>query len=193
MRTSTLTRTTKETDVSLTLTLNAAQEGIIDTGIAFLDHMLTLLAFHGRMNLDIKATGDYDVDSHHVIEDVAIVLGEALKEALGDKRGIERYASLHAPMDESLSRIALDISGRSMFVFEYTPVRETIGGFALENVREFFQAFSNNAGLTLHISVLYGLNDHHKVESIFKGLGRALYVATSINNDTLPSTKGVLQ
>lgn len=192
MREASKQRTTGETSVNVTINLDEANAPSIDTGIPFLDHMLTLMAFHGQFSLDIEAKGDLDVDSHHTIEDIAITLGDALREALGSKRGITRYATVFLPMDESLARIVMDISNRPTLVLNFDYTRESIGGMALENVREFFKAFTDNARITLHADVLYGDNDHHKVEALFKGLGRALREAFSVNGRTLPSTKGTL-
>jgi imidazoleglycerol-phosphate dehydratase len=192
MRQATLQRITGETTISITLNLDQAKASSINTKIPFLDHMLSLMAFHGQFTLNIDAKGDLLVDSHHTVEDIAIVLGEVFKEAIGTKEGIARYASLFSPMDETLTRIALDISNRPTLVFSWSYVRESIGGLALENVREFLKAFTDNARLTLHASVLYGDNDHHKVESIFKGIGRALREAVLIKGNSVPSTKSVL-
>ena len=185
-------RTTGETSVNVAINLDEANAPSIDTGIPFLDHMLTLMAFHGQFSLDIEAKGDLTVDSHHTVEDIAITFGDALREALGSKRGITRYATVFLPMDESLARIVIDISNRPTLVLNFDYTRESIGGMALENVREFFKAFTDNARITLHADVLYGDNDHHKVEALFKGLGRALSEAFSVNGRTLPSTKGTL-
>ena len=192
MRESNIKRTTGETSVNVTINLDEATAPSIDTGIPFFDHMLTLMAFHGQFSLDIEAEGDLKVDSHHTIEDIAITLGSALKEALGSKKGIRRYATVFLPMDESLARVVIDLSNRPTLVMNFDYKRESIGGMALENVREFFKAFTDNARLTLHADVLYGDNDHHKVEALFKGLGRALSEAFSVNGRTLPSTKGTL-
>lgn len=192
MRESTIKRQTKETQVTLSLNLDGYNPPRTETGIPFLDHMLTLLAFHGQFTLNVEAKGDLAVDSHHTVEDIAITLGEAFKEAIGDKAGVARYGSVLSPMDESLSRIVLDLSNRPTLVFFWDYTRESIGGFALENVREFLKAFTDNARLTLHAEVLYGDNDHHKVESLFKGLGRALKDAIAKEGDNVPSSKGVL-
>ena len=192
MRQATRVRTTKETEIELTLNLDGAGKATIETGIPFLDHMLILFAFHGAFDLTLKARGDVSVDSHHTAEDIGILLGEVFNEALSDKKGLSRYASLYSPMDETLARIALDISNRPTLVFDFTYHRPVIGGLALENVREFLHAFVNNARVTLHASVLYGDNDHHKVEAVFKGLGRALNAATRQSGLQTPSSKGVL-
>ena len=192
MRTSTINRKTKETEVSVSLNLDGYNPPRIRTNIPFLDHMLTLLAFHGGFTLSVEANGDTPVDSHHTVEDVAITLGEAFKEAIGDKRGVARYSTVFMPMDESLSRVVVDLSNRPTLILYWDYSREVIGGFALENVREFLKAFTDNARITLHASVLYGDNDHHKVEALFKCLGRVLGEASKVNGDALPSTKGVL-
>jgi imidazoleglycerol-phosphate dehydratase len=167
----------------------------VATGIGFLDHMLDLLARHARFDISVKAKGDLHVDHHHTTEDVGIVLGQAVKQALGDMRGITRYADSHMPMDETLSRVAIDISGRPVLVFRVNFPRDKIGEFDVDLVREFFQAFATNAGVTLHVETLYGDNSHHVAESCFKGLARALRLAVAIDpaaRDEVPSTKGSL-
>ena len=187
-------RDTKETQISLTINLDGEGKNNINTGVGFFDHMLNLMAFHGDMDLDIEAKGDIDVCDHHLVEDVGITLGEAFVKALGDKTGIKRYGSFYIPMDEALAHVTLDISGRSFLVFDCTFNRESIGAFSTEMVKEFFRAFAFNAGITLHGRVLYGENDHHKVEALFKALGRALKEAKTVdvNNMRVPSTKGKL-
>jgi len=192
MRTSTVTRNTKETQILLSLNLDGQKNININSGIPFLDHMLTLFAFHGNFDLDICCTGDVIVDDHHTVEDIGIALGLAFLEALGDKVGISRYGMMYLPMDETLSRTVIDISNRPFLFYKSTYERNSIGSLSLENVKEFFRAFSTEARITLHIEVLYGDNDHHKVESIFKGFGRALKEATRITSDSISSTKGVL-
>ena len=195
MRKATVKRTTKETDVAVSVDLDGSGQGAIATGIGFLDHMLDLLARHSRIDLNVKATGDLHIDHHHTTEDVGIALGQALKQALGDMKGITRYADVHLPMDEALTRVAVDISGRPFLVFKATFGRDKIGTFDTELVREWFQAFAINAGLTLHVETLYGTNDHHISESCFKGLARALRAAVAIDpraRDEVPSTKGSL-
>ena len=195
MRTATVKRTTKETDVAVTVDLDGRGEAAIATGIGFLDHMLDLLARHSRIDITVKAAGDLHVDHHHTTEDVGIALGHALKQALGDMRGISRYADVHLPMDEALTRVALDVSGRPFLVFRAAFSRDKIGAFDTELVREWFQAFAMNAGITLHVETLYGTNDHHISESCFKGLARALRAAIAIDQrakDEVPSTKGSL-
>lgn len=193
-RIATIERNTKETQIKLSLNLDGTGEAKIDTGVGFFNHMLTLLAFHSGIDLEIKATGDLDVCDHHLVEDVGIALGKCFLEALGDKKGIKRYGTFFVPMDEALAQVSLDISGRSFLVFECEFNRESIGTFSTEMTEEFFRSFAFNAGITLHSKVLYGQNDHHKVEALFKALGRALKEAKTIdeNNMVLPSTKGML-
>jgi imidazoleglycerol-phosphate dehydratase len=195
MRKATVKRTTKETDVAVTVDLDGRGEAAIATGIGFLDHMLDLLARHSRIDMTVKAAGDLHIDHHHTTEDVGIALGQAVKQALGDMRGITRYADVHLPMDEALTRVAIDISGRPFLVFKSVFSRDKIGAFDTQLVREWFQAFAMNAGVTLHVETLYGTNDHHISESCFKGLARALRAAVAIDpraKDEVPSTKGSL-
>ena len=192
MRIVSLNRTTKETDIQLKLNLDGQGEAKVDTGIGFFDHMLTLLCFHSKMDLTLEVKGDLEVDGHHTVEDIGLLLGEALFEALGDKKGIERYASLLLPMDETLAQIALDVSGRPYLIYNCDYTRNDIGTLDVQNIKEFFKSLVNKSGLTLHISVLYGENDHHKAESIFKGVGRAFRTAFAITNDSIQSSKGVL-
>jgi imidazoleglycerol-phosphate dehydratase len=195
MRHGTIKRKTKETDVQVAVDLDGTGAGTIATGIGFLDHMLDLLARHSRIDLTVKAQGDLHIDHHHTTEDVGIALGQAVKQALGDMKGITRYADVHIPMDEALSRVAIDISGRPFLVFNAAFSRDKVGTFDTELVREWFQAFATNAGLTLHVEVLYGSNDHHIAEACFKGLARALRAAVAIDRrtkDEVPSTKGML-
>jgi imidazoleglycerol-phosphate dehydratase len=195
MRTGKVTRATKETEVTLSVNLDGAGRAEISTGIGFLDHMLELLARHSRIDINVKAKGDLHVDQHHTTEDVGIVLGQALRQALGDMRGIARYADVHMPMDETLSRVAIDISGRPVLVFRVEFPRDKIGDFDVDLVREFFQAFASNAGVTLHVETLYGDNSHHVAESCFKGLARALRAAVAFDpaaKGEIPSTKGSL-
>jgi imidazoleglycerol-phosphate dehydratase len=195
MRKATVKRTTKETDVAVTVDLDGRGEAAIATGIGFLDHMLDLLSRHSRIDLTVKAAGDLHIDHHHTTEDVGIALGQAVKQALGDMRGITRYADVHLPMDEALTRVAIDISGRPFLVFKSAFARDKIGTFDTELVREWFQAFAMNAGITMHVETLYGTNDHHISESCFKGLARALRAAVAIDpraEDEVPSTKGSL-
>jgi imidazoleglycerol-phosphate dehydratase len=195
MRKATVKRTTKETDVAVTVDLDGRGEAAVATGIGFLDHMLDLLARHSRIDMTVKAAGDLHIDHHHTTEDVGIALGQAVKQALGDMRGITRYADVHLPMDEALTRVAIDISGRPFLVFKSAFSRDKIGTFDTELVREWFQAFAMNAGITLHVETLYGTNDHHISESCFKGLARALRTAVGVDpraKDEVPSTKGSL-
>ena len=195
MRTGEIARKTKETEVSVKVNLDGRGQSEISTGIGFLDHMLDLLARHARIDMQVRAKGDLHIDQHHTTEDVGIVLGQAIRQALGDMRGIARYASLYMPMDEALTRVALDISGRPVLVFKVEFPRDKIGDFDSDLVREFFQAFTTNAGVTLHVETLYGDNAHHVAESCFKGLARALRAALSIDPAAateIPSTKGSL-
>ena len=195
MRKAAVTRKTKETDVAVAVDLDGTGAGTIATGIGFLDHMLDLLARHARIDLTVNAKGDLHIDHHHTTEDVGIALGQAVKQALGDMKGIARYADVHVPMDEALTRVAIDISGRPYLVFKAAFGRDKIGTFDTELVKEWFQAFAMNAGITLHVEVLYGTNDHHIAESCFKGLARALRAAVAIDPraaNEVPSTKGTL-
>lgn len=195
MRSGEVKRRTAETDVAVKLVLDGTGQSEIATGVGFFDHMLTLLARHALIDLTVKVTGDTHVDDHHTVEDTGIALGEALKAALGDKKGIARYADVHLPMDETLTRVAVDVSGRPFLVFRTSFAAPKIGTFDTELVREFFQAFTMNAGLTLHVETLYGENGHHIAESCFKGLARALRVALAVDpreGGRIPSTKGAL-
>ena len=195
MRKGAVKRTTKETDIDVSVDLDGKGTAQVATGIGFLDHMLDLLARHSRMDIVVKAKGDLHIDHHHTTEDVGIALGQAVKQALGDLKGITRYADVHVPMDEALSRVAIDVSGRPMLVFKVKFVRDKIGTFDTELVNEWFQAFAMNAGITLHVETLYGANDHHIAESCFKGLARALRAAVAIDPRAageVPSTKGQL-
>jgi imidazoleglycerol-phosphate dehydratase len=192
MREGNLNRATKETNVDVTIQLDGTGTCDIETGIGFFDHMLTAFAVHGRFDLAVKCAGDLDVDGHHTVEDVGIVLGKAFAEALGDKAGIARYGSFLLPMDESLAACAVDISGRPYFVFNASFLTERIGGLDTQLVGEFFRAFAINAGLTLHLNAPYGENDHHKCEALFKALAHALRVAVRVDGDAVLSTKGTL-
>ena len=195
MRQATIKRTTKETDVEVAVDLDGKGAASIATGIGFLDHMLDLLARHSRIDLTVKAKGDLHIDHHHTTEDVGIAIGQAVRDALGDKKGITRYADVDMPMDEALTRVAIDISGRPFLVFKSEFVRDKVGSFDTELVQEWFQAFAMNAGVTLHVATLYGTNDHHIAESCFKGLARALRAAIAIDPRAageIPSTKGTL-
>lgn len=192
MRKATLRRATGETDISITLTIDGTGRFEGTSGIGFFDHMLHLLARHSGMDISLTCQGDLDVDNHHTIEDIGITLGEVFEKALGDKKGIHRYGCFFCPMDETLSRIVLDLSGRSYLVFDVDIPVERIGSFETEMTREFFLAFANNAKMNLHMATLYGVNGHHIVESLFKGIGHALKEAVTIEGDTVLSTKGVL-
>lgn len=194
-RTATIKRATKETDIEVSVDLDGKGVSKISTGIGFFDHMLDLLARHSRIDITVKAKGDLHIDHHHTTEDVGIALGQAVKQALGDMKGITRYASVHMPMDEALTRVAIDVSGRPFLVFKATFGKDKVGAFDTELVQEWFQAFAMNAGITLHVENLYGTNDHHISESCFKGLARALRTAFSIDPRAageVPSTKGTL-
>jgi len=195
MRRSEVSRTTGETAVRVAVDLDGTGQASIATGVGFLDHMLTLLARHSLIDMTIAAEGDLHVDFHHTTEDVGIALGQAVARALGDKKGITRYASLDMPMDEALTRVALDISGRPFLVFRTRFTAPKIGEFDTELVREFFQAFAVHAGMTLHVETFYGENAHHIAESCFKGLAQVLRRAVAIDpamRDAIPSTKGTL-
>ena len=191
MKKATAQRKTNETSIEMSVDL-VGNEININTGIGFFDHMLNLLAFHGKFGLDIQAKGDLFVDDHHLIEDTGILLGQLFKEALGDKKGIKRYGTSFVPMDEALAQVNLDISNRGYLVYNVDFTREEINGFSLEMVKEFMYAFAINSGITLHINLLYGDNNHHKVEAVYKALGQALKDAVTIVDDRLPSTKGKL-
>jgi imidazoleglycerol-phosphate dehydratase len=192
MRKALIERTTKETAIRLELCLDGGSVDI-QTGLGFFDHMLDQIARHGGFGLQVKAKGDLQIDSHHLVEDVGLCLGDALKEALGDRRGIARFGEAHAPLDESLSRVVVDLSGRSYCVFEADlPVMVLGDGFQTEMVREFLIAFSTRGGLNLHATVLYGTNVHHRIEATFKALARALKQAVKVEGTEIASTKGTL-
>lgn len=186
-------RITKETSVKLEINLDGNGNSEISTGIGFFDHMLTLFAFHGKIDLNIVSNGDLEVCDHHTIEDIGITLGEAFKEAIGNKEGINRYGTFYVPMDETLALASVDISGRPFLVFDCIFNREKVGEMSTEMAIEFFRAFAFNANITLHLKVLYGENDHHKIEALFKAFGRAIKEAKfrSLENG-IPSTKGIL-
>lgn len=195
MRSAQITRRTNETRIDARLTLDGSGKAAIRTGIGFFDHMLDLFARHALIDLDLTVEGDLQVDQHHSVEDAGIVLGQAVAQALGDKAGIARYAHVYLPMDETLTRVALDVSGRPFLVFKVAFPTDKIGEFDSELVREFFQAFATQAGLTLHVETLYGANSHHIAESCFKGLARALRAALAPDPreaGRIPSTKGAL-
>ncbi|MBL0209460.1 MAG: imidazoleglycerol-phosphate dehydratase HisB [Holophagaceae bacterium] len=192
MRATSLHRATNETNITLSLCLEGG-DARISTGLGYFDHMLMQLARHGGFGLEIEATGDLQVDSHHLVEDVGLCLGDALREALGDRRGIARWGEAHVPMDETLARVVVDLSGRPYCVFQAELPKIMLGnGFQVEMVREFFQAFSARGAFNLHAAVLYGENTHHKIEGLFKALARALKQAVRVQGDELPSTKGTL-
>jgi imidazoleglycerol-phosphate dehydratase len=193
-RTAKLSRQTRETKVELSLNLDGKGVASVHTGVGFFDHMLDLLSRHGLIDLDVDAEGDLQVDQHHTVEDVGIVLGQALEKALGDKRGIYRYGWATVPMDESLAQVALDLSGRPAFVFNVVFTGPTIGDFQTELVEEFFKALATSARMNLHIAVPYGTNNHHIAEAIFKATAKALRQAVSKDprSDDVPSTKGSL-
>ena len=194
MRKGHVERRTKETSVSAEISLDGTGKGEIRTGIGLFDHMMNLFAAHGLFDLKLQCDGDTEVDGHHSVEDIGIALGEAVKEALGDKKGIARYGSFYLPMDESLAFVALDISGRPFLVFDGGDMSPMIGDYDTELTEEFLRAFAFHAGITLHARILYGKNSHHKVEAIFKALGHALRLAVEKDERVqgVPSTKGVL-
>jgi len=186
-------RITKETNIKLELSLDGSGKSEISTGIGFFDHMLNLFAFNSKVDLHVLAKGDLEVCDHHTIEDIGIALGEAFKEAIGDKSGINRYGTFYVPMDETLALVSLDISNRPFLVFDCEFKRERVGEMSTEMVVEFFRAFAFNAGITLHLKILYGENDHHKIEALFKAFGRAIKEAKFRSSENgVPSTKGSL-
>ena len=191
-RTSHRHRETKETTIDLTLAVDGGGDARVSTGIPFFDHMLEQLAKHGGFDLVVDAEGDLEVDTHHTVEDVGIVLGSALKQALGDKAGVRRFADAVVPLDEALVQVALDLSGRPFIVYEVDPVAEWIGTFDPQLCEEFWRAFAFAAGITLHIRSLSGVNGHHVIEASFKGVARALRDAVRIEGSAVPSTKGSL-
>lgn len=195
MRSGEVKRRTNETDIAVSLVLDGTGKAEIASGVGFFDHMLDLFARHSLIDLKVAVTGDTHIDDHHSVEDTGIALGEALRQALGDKKGIRRYADIHLPMDETLTRVAVDVSGRPFLVFRTRFEAQKIGTFDTELVREFFQAFAMNAGITLHVETVYGDNAHHIAESCFKGLARALRSAIEVDpreGGRVPSTKGAL-
>ena len=193
-RTAAVERKTAETSIKLVLNLDGSGKGIIDSGIGFFDHMLNLMTVHGLMDLTLACDGDLEVDAHHSVEDIGIALGQAFRQAIGDKAGICRYGTFYLPMDETLALVSLDISGRPFLVYDGGGMAPMVGGFDTELTEEFLRAFAFNAGITLHVKVLYGTNAHHKVEAIFKALGHALRIAVENDPrvDGIPSTKGTL-
>ena len=194
IRTSAIERNTSETKIRLSLNLDGSGQATIRTSAPFLDHMLNLFARHGLFDLDVEACGDIDIDFHHTVEDVGIVLGDAFKQALGDKKGIRRYGQATVPMDETLASANVDISGRPYLVYNVALPKVKIGAFDVELAREFFQAFANHCGMNLHINLMYGDNLHHIIEACFKAAARAMDVATRIDPrvEGVMSTKGVL-
>lgn len=195
MRQAEVSRNTLETQVTVKLNLDGTGLARLDTGVPFLDHMLDQIARHGLMDLEIKAKGDLHIDAHHTVEDVGITLGQAFAQACGDKKGVRRYGHAYVPLDEALSRVVLDLSGRPGLEFHVDFTRERIGEFDVDLAREFFQGFVNHARVTLHIDNLRGVNAHHQCETVFKAFGRALRAAVELDPraaDALPSTKGAL-
>lgn len=193
-RTATIIRNTFETQIALTLNIDEQTPISVDTGIGYIDHMLTLFAKHGRFGLQVKVSGDLNVDSHHTTEDIGIALGEAFTQALGDKSGIERYGAQFVPMDETLTRTVVDLSGRAYLVFAAELTAPVLGTFETEVVEDFWQGFADQAHANVHIAVLYGRNTHHKIESIFKAMGRTMRQAVTRNPEIIGvnSTKGVI-
>jgi len=195
MRTAQVTRNTLETQVSVSLNLDGSGLAKLASGVPFLDHMLDQIARHGLMDLDVSAKGDLHIDAHHTVEDIGITLGQAFAQAVGDKKGVRRYGHAYVPLDEALSRVVLDLSGRPGLVFEVEFTRARIGEFDADLVREFFQGFVNHAGVTLHVDCLRGVNAHHQAETVFKAFGRALRMAVEPDArmaGVMPSTKGSL-
>lgn len=195
MRKATIERDTLETQITVSVNLDGQGDAKLDTGVPFFEHMLDQIARHGMVDIDIKANGDTHIDDHHTVEDVGITLGQAINQAVGDKKGISRYGHAYVPLDEALSRVVIDLSGRPGLVFNADFTREKIGNFETELVFEFFQGFVNHANVTLHIDCLRGHNSHHQAETIFKAFGRALRMALSADErmvGKMPSTKGSL-
>lgn len=194
-RTSHIERITNETKISLSLNLDGTGKCDLETGIGFLDHMLDQIARHGLIDMTLNARGDLEIDDHHTVEDIGIVFGQALAESAGDKKGIKRYGHAYVPLDESLSRVVIDLSGRPLLIFDAVFTRSLIGTFETELIREFFQAVVNHSAMTLHIDNIRGINSHHIAETIFKAFGRALRMALETDDamaDIIPSTKGSL-
>lgn len=191
-RTASLNRVTKETSIKLAINLDGSGQAKVATSVPFLDHMLNLFARHGLFDLEIEACGDIDIDFHHTVEDIGIVLGQAIREALGDKKGIRRYGQATVPMDETLASVAIDLSGRPYLVYNVRLPKIKIGDFDVELAREFFQALTNNLGANIHVNVMYGENVHHILEACFKASARALDMATQLDSriDGVMSTKG---
>ena len=191
-RTAQVQRKTKETDITVELNLDGLGRYDIETGIGFLDHMLTHLSKHSKIDMTVKAKGDLDVDAHHTVEDIGICLGECLLKALGQKKGIVRYGHSSVPMEDALANVAIDLSGRSSCIYKVEFRTDKIGDFDVQCLQEFVQSFSNNGKFNLHVNVPYGTNSHHIAESIFKALGQALGQAAAIKGADIPSTKGTL-
>ncbi len=187
-------RSTKETQISAQIVLDGTGGAELNTGVPFLDHMLTLFAVHGLFDLKITAAGDLEVDAHHTVEDIGICMGMALSKALGDRKGLVRYGHFMVPMDEALASVCLDLSNRPFLVYDTPPMAERSGEFETQLVPEFFRAFCQNGGITLHIRILYGANTHHMIEAAFKALGRALSMAVSVDprRGGIPSSKGTI-
>ncbi|GBL47524.1 imidazole glycerol-phosphate dehydratase [Sulfuriferula multivorans] len=195
MRTAQVTRNTLETQISVTLNLDGSGNGRFQTGVPFLDHMLDQIARHGVMDIEIDAAGDLHIDAHHTVEDIGITMGQAFAKAIGDKKGVRRYGHAYVPLDEALSRVVLDLSGRPGLEYHVKYTRAAIGAFDVDLIHEFFQGFTNHAGVTLHIDNLRGANAHHQAETIFKAFGRALRMAVEADprmGGVMPSTKGSL-
>jgi len=195
MRDSTITRNTLETQITARFNLDGTGQGKLNTGVPFLDHMLDQIARHGLMDIDVSAQGDLHIDAHHTVEDVGISLGQAFAQAIGDKKGVRRMGHAYAPLDEALSRVVVDLSGRPGLIFEVPFTRARAGEFDLDLIREFFQGFVNHALVTLHIDNLRGVNAHHQAETVFKAFGRALRMAVEVDPraaNIMPSTKGSL-
>ena len=191
-RTAAIKRDTRETQLEVTLDLEGAPGGEARTGHGFLDHMLEQLIRHGKFRLDVRGKGDLEVDVHHLAEDTGIVLGQAFREALGERRGVERYADAWVPMDETLAHVVLDLSGRPYIAFEPGGFEGSSRGFNVHHLREFLRGFCNHAGATMHVRVLSGVETHHVNEAVMKAFARALHQATRVTSDVLPSTKGML-
>ena len=194
-RTASVSRDTLETQISVSLNLDGTGESTFDTGVPFLEHMLDQIARHGLIDLDIKANGDLEIDAHHTVEDIGITLGQAFSKAVGDKKGLRRYGHAYVPLDEALSRVVLDLSGRPGLEFNVPFTRASVGGFDVDLFHEFFQGFINHANVTLHVDCLRGENSHHQVETVFKAFGRALRMAIELDPrmaGVMPSTKGSL-
>ena len=192
MRRGFVERDTLETKIKVDLDLDGNGKAEIDTGVGFLDHMLTLMACHGKFDLTVIAKGDLYVDDHHTIEDIGICIGKAFKDAIGDRKGIRRYSTVYIPMDESLAYTSLDISNRPYLVFNVNFTHEKVGNMSTQMFKEFFRAFVNESRITLHINLIYGENDHHKIEAVFKSFARALKEGSEVISHDISSSKGVL-